>query len=77
MFTCNKIAKSIYPKQDRILVIGDLHGDFDKTKELFKKLKLIDNSDNWIAFPKKTLVVQMGDQVDCVGRGDGDTRGEL
>ena len=77
MFTCNKIAKSIYPKQDRILVIGDLHGDFDKTKELFKKLKLIDNSDNWIAFPKKTFVVQMGDQVDGGGRGDGDTRGEL
>ena len=38
MFTCNKIAKSVYPKQDRILVIGDLHEIY--AQELFKKLKL-------------------------------------
>jgi hypothetical protein len=77
MFKCPKITKSVYNKQDRILVIGDLHGDYEKTVYLFKKLGLIDNQKNWIAFPKKTFVVQLGDQLDGGGRGVGDTKGEL
>ena len=77
MFECSKINKAIYPKQDRIIVIGDLHADFKKTKMLFIKLKLIDDDENWIAFPKKTFVVQLGDQLDGGGRGTEETKGEL
>jgi hypothetical protein len=77
MFTCSKIAKSIYSKRDRILVIGDLHADYNKTIYLFKKLKLIDDNHNWIAHPKYTFVVQLGDQVDGGGRGMIETSGEL
>ena len=41
---------------------------------LFRNLKLIDNQNNWIAFPKNTFVVQLGDQLDGGGRGEGDTK---
>ena len=77
MFKCNTISKSVYSKKDRVLVIGDLHGDYRKTIELFTKLKLIDSNLHWIAQPKNTFVVQLGDQVDGGGRGVGDTEGEL
>ena len=77
MFRCDNVQKSVYPKKDRVIVIGDLHGDYQKTISLFKSLKLIDNSLNWVAFPKKTFVVQLGDQLDGGGRGEGDTKGEL
>lgn len=77
MFKCSREVKAVYPKKDRVIVIGDLHADFRKTKELFIKLKLIDSNDNWIAFPKDTFVVQLGDQLDGGGRGTDETKGEL
>lgn len=77
MFRCDRISRSIYPKKDRIIVIGDLHGDYGNTIMLFKKLKLVDKDLNWIAFPKDTFVVQMGDQVDGGGRGETESHGEL
>lgn len=77
MFKCSTTARSIFPKKDRVIVIGDLHADYDMTITLFKKLKLIDNYLNWIAFPKNTFVVQLGDQVDGGGRGNIETSGEI
>lgn len=77
MFTCDKISKSVYTKKDRIIVIGDLHGDFEKTVLLFKKLKLINSRFEWTAYPKNTFVVQLGDQFDGGGRGTIDTKGEI
>ena len=52
----------VIPKQDRIIAIGDLHGDFDLTIRALKLAKVIDNRNRWIG--KKTFVVQVGDQVD-------------
>lgn len=77
MFKCSRISQSSYTKQDRIIVIGDLHGDYEASIKLFKKLKLINDNLNWIAFPKNTFVVQLGDQVDGGGRGIDETYGEL
>jgi len=77
MFSCPRVVQSVYPKKDRVIVLGDLHADYQKTIDIFKKLKLIDNQLNWIAFPKNTFVVQLGDQLDGGGRGIGDTKGEL
>ena len=77
MFRCEKKIKSVYNKKDRILVIGDLHGDYKTTINLFINLKLINSDKQWIAKPKTTFVVQMGDQVDGGGRGTGDVKGEL
>ena len=77
MFSCTNKVSSIYTKKDRIIVIGDLHGDYTKTRTLFQKLKLCDHNDHWIAFPKNTFVIQLGDQVDGGGRGTHNTTGEM
>lgn len=54
-----------FEKTDRIVAIGDLHGDLFATKQALKKANVIDNSDHWIG--GKTTLVQTGDQLD---RGD-------
>ncbi len=59
---------SIYTRKKRIVAIGDLHGDWNATITSFKVAKLIDNNFNWIAIPKSTFVVQLGDQVDRLSR---------
>jgi len=76
-FTCDKINNGIVTSKKRILVIGDLHADFKKTKDLFIHFNLIDINENWIASPKETTVVQLGDQLDGGGRGDGESYGEI
>ena len=76
-FICKKTNNGIIPKKNRILVIGDLHADYEKTKELFIKFDLIDVNEKWIANPKDTTVVQLGDQLDGGGRGVGESYGEL
>mgnify|MGYP001433356773 FL=1 len=64
----SKKLPDILPPCDRIVVIGDLHGDWKITKEIFLKAKLIDINFRWIAEPKNTVVVQVGDIVDRGGR---------
>ena len=46
----------------RIIVIGDIHGDFDKLIQCLKIGKLINDKQEWIG--KDTYVVQVGDQID-------------
>lgn len=61
---CNKfnILPSILPPVKRIIVLGDLHGDWNMTINSLKIAKLINNNLNWIG--KDTVVVQLGDQID-------------
>lgn len=61
---CKKfnILPSILPPVKRIIVLGDLHGDWDMTINSLKIAKLINNKLNWIGFD--TVVVQLGDQID-------------
>ncbi|OVA11074.1 Phosphoesterase domain [Macleaya cordata] len=54
-----------YPSPDRLVAIGDLHGDLNKSKQALKLAGLIDGSDRWIG--GNTTVVQIGDVLD---RGD-------
>jgi hypothetical protein len=56
------IAKS------RIVLIGDIHGDIRRFKDILIDAKVINKSIEWIAEPKNTIVVQMGDQVDSINR---------
>ena len=76
-FNCYKFNNGIVSAKKRILVIGDLHADFNKTKDLFIHFNLIDINENWIASPKETTIVQLGDQLDGGGRGDGESYGEI
>jgi len=53
---------SVLPPVRRIIVIGDLHGDWNMTIKSLKIGKVIDNNNNWIG--GDTVVVQVGDQID-------------
>lgn len=57
------IIEYILPKKDRIIAIGDLHGDWIVMKKCLIIAKVIDEDDNWIANPN-TVVIQVGDQLD-------------
>jgi hypothetical protein len=72
--SCRNKPPSVIKNFKRILVIGDLHADYEMTIELLKKFKVIDNNRRWIA--KDTFIVQMGDQVDGKGRNNADVEGE-
>ena len=53
---------SVLPNKERIIVIGDIHGDFNVAIKMLKAADLIDDNENWIG--GNTYVVQVGDQLD-------------
>ncbi len=53
------------PAAERIIAIGDLHGDLDAALRVMKTSGIIDDRNSWIA--GELVVVQTGDQLD---RGD-------
>lgn len=57
------------PAAPRVLCIGDVHGDLGRLIDLLKALSIIDGNTRWIAEPKNTVVVQLGDQLDGASRG--------
>jgi hypothetical protein len=52
----------ILPPVDRIIVIGDLHGDWEMTLKVLQIAKVIDKDGDWIG--GDTVIVQVGDQID-------------
>ncbi|XP_044465022.1 shewanella-like protein phosphatase 2 [Mangifera indica] len=54
-----------YPSPDRLIAIGDLHGDLEKSRQAFRLAGLIDGSDRWTG--GSTTVVQVGDVLDRGG----------
>jgi hypothetical protein len=66
-FVCNKNYKDIYSNVKRIVVVGDIHGDFNILMTCLKKAKVINDSREWIG--RDTHVVQLGDILDKGGRG--------
>lgn len=52
------------PAVKRIIVIGDIHGDYNLAVESLLLAKIIDSNLEWIAKPNNTIVVQVGDQID-------------
>ena len=54
-----------YPAVDRIVAIGDVHGDVNAMRTALKSSGIIDSKDKWIG--GKSVLVQVGDQLD---RGD-------
>jgi hypothetical protein len=53
---------SILPPVNRIIVIGDLHGDFKNTIKTLQLAKVIDKQYEWIG--GDSVIVQVGDQID-------------
>jgi hypothetical protein len=58
----NKKQISILNPVKRIIVIGDIHGDYDLMINSLKIAKVIDDDNMWIG--KDTVVLQVGDQID-------------
>ena len=57
-----------YEHNNRIVIIGDIHGDIRRFKDILIDAKIINKNIEWIAEPNNTIVVQMGDQVDSINR---------
>ena len=60
--------KAEYKNIEKIIAIGDIHGDLNAFKNCLKKAKLINNQDRWIG--GNTHVVQVGDILDRKTRSD-------
>lgn len=56
------------PASPRIVVIGDVHGDVSRLLHILYAANVVNQNMQWIAEPKNTIVVQLGDQVDSVSR---------
>ncbi len=54
-----------YPAAERLVAIGDLHGDLTATRAVLRLVGAIDEADQWVG--GKLVLVQTGDQLD---RGD-------
>jgi hypothetical protein len=59
---CPSEQLNIFPMKDRIVAIGDIHGDFESLIFLLYAAKLINNELKWIG--NDTFVVQTGDIFD-------------
>lgn len=57
-----KEDKAVYDPVERIVVVGDLHGDFESFKEVLESAKLIDSKLRWKG--GRTHLVQLGDIPD-------------
>jgi hypothetical protein len=53
---------------DRIIIIGDVHGDIKRFKEILIKSEIINTNLEWIAEPPNTYIIQLGDQIDSLNR---------
>jgi hypothetical protein len=60
----NFSKQSIYNNITRILVISDLHCDLERFIYILKQASILNNNLEWIAKPKDTMIVQLGDQLD-------------
>jgi len=57
-----------YPIPERLIIIGDIHGDIKRFKGILLDANIINNNIEWIANPLNTIVIQMGDQIDSINR---------
>lgn len=57
-----------YPNPYRLVIIGDIHGDIKRFKNILIDASIINNNIEWIADPPDTIVIQMGDQIDSLNR---------
>jgi len=60
-------ARISRPMPERIVAIGDLHGDLDHARRALRLAGAVDDRDQWVG--GRLVVVQVGDEID---RGDDD-----
>lgn len=59
---------TVLPSAPRTVVIGDVHGDIARLLKILYGAQIINTNLEWIAEPKNTIVVQLGDQIDSASR---------
>lgn len=64
---CTTIPRAIIPPVERIVVIGDIHGDWAALKSALKVAGVTNHTNDWIG--GNTHLVQVGDLVDRAIRG--------
>lgn len=71
-----KLPDSVVPPVPRIVVIGDIHGDWSALKSSLKAAQVTNRHDDWVG--AGTHLVQVGDLIDrgVRGSGGGDERSE-
>lgn len=57
-----RLSATRHPAAERIVAIGDVHGDVDAMRDALRNAGLIDNQDTWTG--GKSVLVQVGDQLD-------------
>lgn len=68
---CNEVQPTNAPVPSRIVVIGDVHGDVQRFLHCLISCRVFNEKMEWIAEPRNTVVVQLGDQVDSMHRSVG------
>jgi hypothetical protein len=58
LFPCDCIGRPL----PRVIVMGDIHGDFDRLTSMLRKTELIDDSQRWIG--QDAVLIQVGDFTD-------------
>jgi hypothetical protein len=72
---CTHLPKSVISAVPRIIVIGDIHGDWTALKSALKVAGITNHHNDWLG--GSTHVVQVGDLVDrAVRGGSGDEKSE-
>jgi hypothetical protein len=66
--SCKKVPPTVLPKVKRMIVVGDIHGDWSAYKSSLKAAGVTDHWNNWTG--GKTHLVQVGDLIDRKGRGN-------
>lgn len=61
-------SNDIGDNTDRIIIIGDVHGDIKRFKDILIKSEIINTNLEWIAEPPNTYIIQLGDQIDSLNR---------
>lgn len=56
------------PAHKRLIIVGDIHGDIRRFKNILVNAKVINNNLEWIAEPPETIIIQLGDQIDSLNR---------
>jgi len=58
----SKNNKKVEEKYNRIVALGDIHGDYEHLIKILRHAKLIDKKKNWIG--NDTILIQVGDLID-------------
>lgn len=65
----NEQQPGTFTPPGRIIVIGDVHGDTQRFMQCLYAAKVMNSNLEWIAEPRDTIVMQLGDQIDSKSRG--------